>query len=326
VDKKTVWIGTNPWAPRLGAREAFIAHYAALRPLFEHTVDRLGLLLCVVDRESVHYARWLPALPHRSNGTIVGRHHQAGVLVPERFGEVSLRHLAVTCRALCSDELRLRVIDLNTEHGFLDEEGRELRSIAAEGSVFLRIGSVLLMAIVTGPLGPSGESAAHAYECIPDRVFLAEEQSGVRFRRPARASGGGRELRASLKDRTTLITLTQPPVVSDALLKDDDEDPIGRLTLAEGRLRHERLVGARALDRGVLLGRYERCQLQYADSDQISRVHLMLIRDESDILAIDTASTNGTHTTDGQAVRIRALRSGARLLLPGGATLGWEGC
>ncbi|OIP29393.1 MAG: hypothetical protein AUK47_27590 [Deltaproteobacteria bacterium CG2_30_63_29] len=56
-------------------------------------------------------------------------------------------------------------------------------------------------------------------------------------------------------------------------------------------------LGVDALAGGLLIGRYERCELRTIASgdglDSLSRVHLCVLLDETGLWAIDTASTNG---------------------------------
>jgi pSer/pThr/pTyr-binding forkhead associated (FHA) protein len=54
-----------------------------------------------------------------------------------------------------------------------------------------------------------------------------------------------------------------------------------------------RHLGEEDLARGVLLGRYDRCVERF-DANEISRVHLLIARVGGDLVAIDTASTNGS--------------------------------
>ena len=76
------------------------------------------------------------------------------------------------------------------------------------------------------------------------------------------------------------------------------------------------------LERGVLVGRYERCQLGASD-DKMSRVHLLIIRDGQLTWAIDTASTNGTKVS-GEPVRRAPLTEGTTLELGKQITLRWQ--
>jgi len=53
-------------------------------------------------------------------------------------------------------------------------------------------------------------------------------------------------------------------------------------------------ISLERLEQGVLLGRYDRCGIPLAELHSVSRVHLLLVQLGEELLAIDTASTNGT--------------------------------
>src|SRR6185436_13232851 len=81
-------------------------------------------------------------------------------------------------------------------------------------------------------------------------------------------------------------------------------------------------VHAADLERGLLIGRYERCAFG-AEDDRLSRVHLLLLRDGDQVWAIDTASSNGT-TAGGSAIRQIRLGARAELDLGAAVTLRWS--
>jgi hypothetical protein len=58
--------------------------------------------------------------------------------------------------------------------------------------------------------------------------------------------------------------------------------------------------------RGILIGRYERCDLGVPDAT-LSRVHVLILEHDGGVWAVDTASTLGIH--QGQE-RARQLRLG----------------
>jgi hypothetical protein len=68
----------------------------------------------------------------------------------------------------------------------------------------------------------------------------------------------------------------------------------GALKLVCGKEVEEHDLSLELLEQGVLLGRYERCAIRLLRLGSISRVHLLLVRMGEGVLAIDTASTNGT--------------------------------
>lgn len=87
-------------------------------------------------------------------------------------------------------------------------------------------------------------------------------------------------------------------------------------------------VGLKALQRGILVGRYERCVLGWQDasaaSDSLSRVHILLIMLGDQLFAVNTASTNGVFY-HGQEISQTTLGDEAKLELSDNAVLRWRG-
>jgi hypothetical protein len=76
-------------------------------------------------------------------------------------------------------------------------------------------------------------------------------------------------------------------------------------------------LGATAARRGVLLGRYERCDaagLPVLSDAALSRVHLLLLELEGALYALDTASTNGSWA-GAQRMRSARVEPGLRFAL-----------
>lgn len=142
----------------------------------------------------------------------------------------------------------------------------------------------------------------------------------VRRVAPAAAATGTRrpgDDSASHREGITLITSQRGPTRIGIELVGADEQPLGALRLAAGASAQTFVLGARALDEGVLLGRYARCDTHGAsviDIDGNSRVHLLVLRIDDVVYAVDTASTNGTYLA-GEEVRIARLSGGTGLVL-----------
>ncbi|HEY3235219.1 MAG TPA: FHA domain-containing protein [Polyangiaceae bacterium] len=310
----------------IDAKREFIAHYPTIREARQDTRG-LGLLIFawehILGPIGVHR---LEAVKHRTNAAIVGRHTACNLSVPDKYHEVSLRHVLVLVRAISRDEVRIRVIDLNTEGGFFDESGRTLRAVAAEGSVFLRIGRLTLLLLVTDPDDGPPDDAHDAYDCIPERVFL-EEESGL-FKRPGFRAGADRTLALGVRhlqggSRATIVTAQAEPVFSCRALPEHDEAIAGTVRLGHDESPRQP-VGLSALRRGIMFGRYERCDLASRDwSDRISRVHFMLIDDHGDTLGVDLASSNGTFRK-GERVKVCKLSGDDKVTLAGSIEVGWR--
>lgn len=130
----------------------------------------------------------------------------------------------------------------------------------------------------------------------------------------ASASGSG----SARRDGITLIRTQRGPTRASVALVGADEQPLGALRLSAGADAQTTVLGERVLGEGILLGRYERCDSHGAsiiNRDGISRVHILVIRIEDVIYAVDTASTNGTYLAAGDEVRIVSLHGGTELVL-----------
>ena len=90
------------------------------------------------------------------------------------------------------------------------------------------------------------------------------------------------------------------------------------------------LLSPAALRRGILLGRYSRCDVAHLLGEHsISRAHALLLEVEGDVWLFDTASTEGTYARRlGERAReIRAVRLDSidrAVLGEGRASLSWE--
>jgi hypothetical protein len=123
----------------------------------------------------------------------------------------------------------------------------------------------------------------------------------------------------------TLVPSFPGPVMASLDMVGSDT-PRGELVVTSPAGRASLRLGARAIEQGVLLGRYERCDTaglpMFADHS-ISRVHLLVIQIDGALYAIDTASMNGTWQ-GGLSVRSAKLLPGTVLRLACHATVEWR--
>lgn len=284
--------------------------------LAEHRAQ--GVLLMLFDpRDGVVARGWVRASLDKTRAVVVGRHSHCAIRAPELVSEISLRHLAVLVRAVDHDRTRLRVLDLGTSIGFSDEAARPLQAVAAEGTIFLRLGPLDLWMFTTSPDDPPLEDAQDAYRCIPPRVFVEEKVGPPPLRGPLL-----RGVRGPVPEGATPVLSMVGPLADVRRLCADDEAPVGRLVVHSGTDELSRKVGPHALARGILVGRYERCDLVRSRHDNLSRVHLLVVQDGDDVLAVDTASTNGTEL-EGEPMTQAPLRKGSILVLPDQITVTW---
>lgn len=307
-----------PDEPRpIDARAVFVRHWSLLRAaVLRHS--RQGVLLIPIHAELGPVGElWLEASLDHTRSATLGRHSQCDLVLP---GEsTALRQLMVMVRAVDLREARVRVIDLQSGVPLVDEAGRSLAAVTADAPLFLRSQDVTLVALRTPEPGGWPDDPELAYRTLPERVFVDDRPHLVRTPRgPQLAHLGPAQGPAA----TYVRSMIGPLSLTDQLCR-RGATPVGLLSVRTPTSELNHQLDAHALDRGVLIGRYERCQLDLGtDLPGLSRVHLLLVKDGDQVLAIDTASTNGTHH-DGHAVRALALPDRAQLTLDSSVVVTW---
>jgi FHA domain len=251
---------------------------------------------------------------------VLGRHSRCD-LVLDQDASVSLRH-AVVMASASGDELRVRIMDLRSGSGFATEDGVTCESLSADGALFVRLGGFHLFLMPTGSLAPLPwePSAIDTWSAFPDRVYRdsrAPMRAPAEMRARAPAVGSGRN--------TVVTSILEPPGTLRAprSLPGDHGPAVGSIALsAQGGGAETHVVHSTELERGLLVGRYERCELGVSD-DTLSRVHLLLVRRDDEVWAIDTASSNGT-TFDGKRVRQARLQRDAEVVLAKAVSVRWS--
>jgi hypothetical protein len=317
-----------------------------------------GIVVVAVDAVAKRIAGTLclAAKVGAANAAIVGRHGHCDLYL-EGDPALSLRHMALVVSPLAAGDrgpqVSFRCLDLRTRTAFLDEHGRRLESVIAEGPTFLAAGSHALFIVVSGedPVWP--ESASDAWKCIPERVYLDERDAEPdRWRRRRKLAKGVTEEPtdggAQLAEGTGVVDVSEPaakqggdpnritlvrtqpgPARAKVSLLAEDDREVGQLSVTSGGKSQKIAIGERAAEGGILLGRYERCDTHGATvvaHHGISRVHVLVLKIDSDVYAIDTGSTNGTTRTGSDAeIRIVRLEDGLELVLGDDlATVKWK--
>ncbi len=245
-------------------------------------------------------------------GTVTaGRHSQCGLRLRE--ADAPLRALtALVVSGESGAQPQLRVWDLASGQPFRTEDGAPAGAVVAEGATYLALGSYALwfVPVASGTAWPA--APAEAFSALPPRIFVD--------RRPPDAPAPAIE-RPEPSGQSTRITRVGPP-----LFVGEDAGP----ELAWGTLRvcccgerSVRGISAEQLERGVLVGRYERCRLRLDGDGEVSRVHALLVRLGSDVWAVDTASTYGL-ALDGQLLEAAVLPDGGELALSDQTSLEWR--
>lgn len=307
-DRTRIAVGSpaRPQVAPLGPRAAFLAAHARLSVLAQVVRGRAFLVVAVDAR-----GRVVESLCLEDRGALViGRHGAVGLRLPAET--VSLRHAAALAR-FEGDRPALRLWDLQSGAPFVAEDGEPNAALLAEGPLYAAIDGYALWFIPAG--AELGGSAEAAWEALPPRAFL-DRRTPVAPRAAAPPAVSGDDF-----DEVSRVTRLAPP-----LLFGDGEEPEigwGELRVASGPHRERRTISAERLEQGVLIGRYQRCGLQIAGFDRVSRVHLLLVRIGGEVWAIDTASSNGVQRGDAR-VSADLLRDVDRLTLAGQVTLEWK--
>ncbi|MFO0726436.1 MAG: FHA domain-containing protein [Myxococcota bacterium] len=302
------------------ARTLFERAWDAVRRAVERAKGRVGVTLLLVDDEGHTLGEtWIAASLDVTRTAVVGRHPRCALSVPGSERALPLRHLAVLVRAENHEDVAVRILDLHTEQGFGDEAGRSLQAARFTGSAFLAVGSLRLLVLETHKLEVS-DGVEKAYASIPGRVFREEEVGAFR--------PGPRLVRPRQHDGEMTQVLSQlGPLSATARLLQDDETARGHVTLGGLGMAVTRPVGPEALRRGILIGRYSRCDVRTgADSPELSRVHAILLEERGEILLVDAGSSNGTWAEGREMSVVRLDRLGEAWLSSPRKGLGvlWE--
>jgi hypothetical protein len=303
----------------------FRGHYPAIRRLLDGRAEP-GLALLVASPSGVEASGWFVAKNTIVNPLILGRHSSADVFLPSD-PRISLRHLALVLhRRDDGGTVAFRVLDLRTPLAFADEDGSPMEAVEACGPVMLRCGSLGLLLFPTGAGAPAWpEDAEAAWSRIPERRYVEKTPAN-----PERGPAAGvrpRPLAAADPDpgRTTLVNMFAGPVFP-SLEPDASDPPRGELLVGSASGRVALRLGAQAARRGVLLGRYDRCDtagLPVLIDPALSRVHLLVLEIDGALYGIDTASKNGSWSGE-ERMRATRILPGLRVSLAGKATVEWR--
>lgn len=304
--------GPVPPAP-LPPRAAFLAAHDRMRHLAEAAGEPSVVVAAVDPRGRVVDACFVP---DRAS-LVVGRHTECGLRLAG--GAVSLRHVALLARR-AAERMNVHLWDLNTEQPFRTEDAETASALVSDGPVYFAVAEYALWAVPSASLSALPERAKDAWDALPPRDFL--DRRVPEAPPPARRwpSSAPEPEAGPVVTELTTVTMRAPPL----LLHEDDEPEVGwgvlRLATRGRKARH--LVSAERLERGVLLGRYDRCGLTIGGLDAISRVHLLVVRISDEVWAIDTASTNGVRRR-GQPVTAILLADEDELELARSLSVTW---
>jgi hypothetical protein len=313
-DSSTIHVGWTHGGRR-AFRDLFLENYESIRSSRE-ALTGPGVTMTAIGPAGFEGAAAISARPDAINVLTVGRHSHAHLFLS---GEktLSLRQGALIVHPCAAGEnVRFRLLDLRAACPFEDEQGRPFEALEADGPVFLHVGGYSLFLFPKGAdSAPWSGSPEQVWEEIPHRAYLEEvviERADERFRG---RSGG-----------TLALSLPGPSLDRERLLE-EGESPRSQLVVrsAEGEMTLE--LGRSAAARGVLLGRYPRCdgsRFAILSNAAISRVHVLLIEIAGKLYALDAGSKNGLWSR-GVRVPLASLGTGSSVGLAGAvATLEWR--
>lgn len=297
--------------PPLDVRSLFVAHHRQLeRALGEQA--RPGVFAFLLGPAGVQGSLWLSATEALRAGTI-GRHGQTDLYLPDEC-RLSLRHCLVLVRRL-GDGVRIHVVDLGSTAGLLDEALRPVQAVDADGHFFLHLPGSVLAFFPTGAPLPWDPGHRAPFESLAPRVPTEHA-----------APPGPRWGASSSRDTLTSVLAREGPLVAGAGLLRRDEASVGRLVFRSGEQLQRTVVGRAALDRGVVIGRDERCAgSEVLSDDNVSRVHALLLRRDGQTFLADAGSTNGTWQ-GGAEIHCAHVDGGGRFELgeSGHSSVAWE--
>ena len=288
-----------PWSEGLAAEPfaaVFRKHFAALRSAWTAQLHE-GVLIAAVDSNGLFDAHAHLRLPATGIAhLILGRHERCDVVL-SRDSDVSLRHLLVRATRAPGGNLHLRAIDLRSRVGLLSEDGRRCEAIASRGPLFLQVGSYVLFLLPTGPHAKQWSDDADATW----RGFAPRDQEILPPPQPLKSRAAPSP--TAMKLATITIQSSSPQA---------------------GDLTSTHAVWSDQLERGILVGRDDRCSHGGLEEGNLSRVHLVLLSVDDEVWAIDTASTNGTRLLGALPFRQTRLSGEAQLVLADALTLRWQ--
>jgi hypothetical protein len=274
----------------------FRRHFAALKAAHDsQTAD--GVLVAAVDGNGLFDAHAHLRLPQSGIAHLVVGRHERCDFVLSRDSDVSLRHLLVRATRTAKGTLHLRAIDLRSRLGLLSEEGKRCEAVASKGPLFLQVASYTLFLIPTGPsTRPWSDDADATFGSFFPRSQEILPAAQPLKSRAAPAAG-------AVKLATITINSSSPET---------------------GDFTSTHAVWSDQLERGILIGRDDRCSTGGFDEGNLSRVHLVLLSVDDEVWAIDTASTNGTRAKDGPSFRQLLLSGEKDLALADSLFLRWS--
>jgi hypothetical protein len=227
---------------------------------------------------------------------IVGRHTACDISLGVDSA-ISLRHLVLRSVLTSQGELTLRILDLHSTLGFRLTDGVVRRSVVARGPIALELGGYAVVAL------PSGELP----DALPDMVV----EDATSLHHPPQASHAVSQV--SVLPRATEV-FARPAAVNTG------KKPT--FSLRQGSESRYFFLAPEELDQGILVGRYPTASVHSLLDKNVSRLHLLLVREDGNTFAVDLCSTNGTYVGEERVRRVKLL-AGAEVRVGTGVFMRW---
>ncbi len=217
----------------------------------------------------------------------VGRHDHADLII-EGDPSLSLRHAIVILSRDAKGAPFVRVIDLRSIFGVKSPDDTRHLSLASNGSVALRLADTALFILPMATLSPEEQSSLSTTTF--DKLVWPQASPFVPTVEP--------EIQLERLSRFTSETTSISMITSSSeeRMKRSPDGEAGRLTLTTDSDSYRFAVDPQLLRAGLLVGRYDRCDIN-ADNirmpEKVSRVHALLISLDARAYIIDTGSSNG---------------------------------
>jgi hypothetical protein len=306
----------------------FDMHYAAIRR--EHEAATMpGVLSLAFDLGSSQLVgrRLTKARTGAIDAFTAGRHNRCELPLT-RDPAISLRHLTLLVHPRADDDrIRFRLLDLRTQLGFQDCFGNRMQAVEADGPAMVAVGRYALLLLPTGSL-QLPDDPRRAWDAVADPLYLeyrteymlqtwdplpSGREPAVQLPRAAAPAPTPPRAAEPIPQPRTSFVVLDGPARPAAKAADKDAQRFGVLEVASANEVRELPIDAKAAERGLLIGSYDRCDdpcLTHLTHPAISRVHLLIIGCDGALFAVDTASSNGTfvETKDGRRVRARVVK------------------
>ncbi len=295
-----------------------VKRVAEMRPA---AVERGFRLMWVYAGDGAHTEMGSLDLPAAAGSyAVIGRHTCSDVILAHDE-QLSLRHLLATSYVLEDGGVALRLLDLQSTMPMRFDDDVPRHSIVATSPFRLRLGRYVLAG---APILPGQPIADQSLASLAPIEAVSVHELPLPPRQTLDSVPALSPLSTDA-DSAPISVASLPPVASVVMMVKDKP----KLEPGEAHLRFE--FGGRSrsivfdqeeLDRGLLVGRDPRCvggskEAGWAINEilpiQVSRVHLLLLRDRGRVFAFDTGSSNGTFRK-GERVRRAELDADHRSL------------